>query len=245
MSSKKKAVNVHVPKLKTVTLTATLLGMSGLYCHRMSAKAKRELLIGGRKKTAADKLKLKHHPREEFRDSMHVMPGLFPDTDVVFPAMAIKQAMATAALSVPGLYKTDVQRMVYIPAEWIPIYGIPLLRMDVVRMANQARTPDIRTRAYFSTWGTELDIQFASPGFTKTAIASLLGNAGIVAGIGDNRQEKGNGAFGTFELVNTLPSELRDIDRQREAIETPLLANEETAELMAVFDAEVADRDIG
>ena len=72
---KKKAASasdlrVRVPKLQLKRDKFSILGLSGLYCHRMTQKAANDLLLGGRKKTAAEKVKIKHHPREEFRASM-------------------------------------------------------------------------------------------------------------------------------------------------------------------------------
>ena len=53
-------------------VTIPLVGTSGLYCHRMSAKAKHQLMLGGKRKTMAEKAQLKHDPIAEFHDSMHV-----------------------------------------------------------------------------------------------------------------------------------------------------------------------------
>lgn len=222
----------------------TLLGSTGLFCHRMSAKAKQQLMLGGRKKTAAERLELKHDPRAEFRSSMHVIPGTFDDTDVVFPAMALKSAMATAALVVAGVKKTDVQRLIYLPEEMVPIYGVPRLRMDITRSADINRTPDVRTRAFFPEWATQVRVMFTRPQLSVNAVAALLQNAGLVCGIGDFRQEKGKGSFGTFSIVpsEALPESLLDIDAQRAAIETPQPANIESAELLAEFDAAVEAR---
>ena len=58
------------------------------------------------------------------------------------------------------------------------------------------RTPDVRTRPYFPTWGSQITIRFVKPYLTKTAILTLLNNAGIVAGVGDSRQRKGREALG-------------------------------------------------
>ena len=247
MPASPKSAEIVVPTIERETITVGLVGDTGLYCHRMSAKAKRQLMIGGRKKSAAERLELKHDPRTEFADSMHVDNEGFhltpdhPPSHVKFPSMAIKSAMGTAALAVAGIRKTDVQRLVFLPDEWVPIYGIPRLRMDITRSADINRTPDVRTRAYFERWGTMVRIRFAKPALSKKAIVALLVNAGMMCGIGDNRQEKGKGSYGTFS-VGELAPELLDSKAQWEAIQKPLPANEETAELMQEFDAEVEAR---
>ena len=239
----KSAGQIVIQMMETELITVRLIGLTGLYCHRMSAKAKRQLMLGGRKKTAAERLQLKHHPREEFVDSMHVEKGFHPHTHVKFPSMAVKAAMATAALQVEGIRKTDVQRLVYLPDEWIPIFGIPRLRLDITRSADIAKTPDVRTRAYFAEWATEVRIRFTRPALNSQAIIALLANAGIMCGIGDYRQEKGKGNFGTFEyLPGDVPEGLRDVEAQWEAIANPLPQNEESAELLAEYDGEIEGR---
>ena len=144
-------------------VTIPLVGTSGLYCHRMSAKAKHQLMLGGKRKTMAEKAQLKHDPIAEFHDSMHVRPGMFEGTDIVFPAMALKSAMATAALMVDGVKKTDVHRLVYIEDEFVPVYGVPRIRMDITRSADINKTPDVRTRAYLPRVGYADNRRFCSP----------------------------------------------------------------------------------
>ena len=239
----KKEDAILIERVKMETIPIKLVGMTGLYCHRMSAKAKRQLMIGGQKKTRAERIELKHQPRDEFRDSMHIHEGYHEYTHVKFPSMAIKSAMATAALSVAGVRKADVQRLVFFPDEWVPIFGVPRLRMDITRSADIGKTPDVRTRAYFPEWGTELLIQYVKPVLTPKAIVSLLYNAGIMCGIGDFRQEKGKGSYGTFEPTNDpWPESMTDPDAQWDAIQNPVPDNEESAELLEEFDLEVEAR---
>ena len=240
--AKAKEVGIVVDTVQRERVTVQLIGTSGLYCHRLAAKAKKQLMLGGRKKDSTERQELKHDPIEEFRDSMHIRPGMFAGTDIVFPAMALKSAMATAALVVAGIRKTDVQRLVYIPSEFVPIYGVPRVRMDIVRSADINKTPDVRTRAYFREWATEIEIEFVRPVLSTTAIMALLYNAGVVCGIGDFRQEKGKGSYGTFAPDNTIPAELLDIEAQRAALTDPQPDNEDAEELIGEFDEAVAAR---
>ena len=46
---------------------------------------------------------------------MYVDKGWHPNSHVRFPAMALKSAMGTAALATPGIRKTDVSRLVFMP----------------------------------------------------------------------------------------------------------------------------------
>ena len=240
--AKSASTTIKIPAVKQETCTVSLSGTSGLWCHRMGSKAKHTLLIGGRRKTAAERSVLKHDPVNEFMDSMHIFEDRNEHTRIFFPAMALKSAMSTAALVVPGIYKTDVQRLVYLPDEWIPIYGVPQLRMSVTRSADARRTPDIRTRAFFPRWATDLTIKYVRPNLTKTAVLALLANAGIVCGIGDFRQEKGKGSYGTFKPVISIDRDLFDMDAQRAALEQPIIEDPETRVLMRQFDLEVENR---
>lgn len=242
MAKKETTLEISIQRIKQGQLNARILGTMPLYLNAMSAKAQRSLLLGGGKKTAAEKLQMKHDPEQEFRDScykIHTGPTL-----LCMPAAAIKSAMATAALVTPGMKKTDVQRLVFMPQQMIPIWGKPYLKMDVVRSADMARTPDIRTRAFLPQWCAEVVIQFATPNLSAVSVVSLLANAGVVAGIGDFRQEKGRGSFGTFEPIteeanadfDALMSQGRDV--QQHALDNPEMADEATQELMGMVHIE-------
>ena len=71
----------------------------------------------------------------------------------------------------------------------------------------------------------------------------MLLNAGMVCGVGDFRQEKGKGSFGTFApTAEDIPPHLLDLNAQLEAMKTPTAATQETLELMREFDLEVESR---
>ena len=242
MPKKQENEVITIPALEMKQITISLVGITGLFVNRMTAKAKRQLLIGGRPKTAAERAKIKHDPRAEFREAMFVDEGWHEHSHVRFPAMAIKNAMGTAALSTPGIRKTDVSRLVFMPAQHVPIFGIPALHMGVMRSADIKRTPDIRTRPYFPRWGTQVTIRYSTLVLSQQSILTLLNNAGTICGIGDERQEKGKGSAGTFEVANSIPAELLDRDTQWSAIENPQPYDAETAELLKAVDEEMAAR---
>ena len=62
-----KSDTLQIDALKQGRVTLRLVGSTGLYFNAMSAKAKRTLLIGGGKKTSAEKRELKHDPEAEFK----------------------------------------------------------------------------------------------------------------------------------------------------------------------------------
>ena len=233
-----------IDALKQGRVTMRIIGSTPMYYNAMSVKAKRSLLIGGGKKTAAEKKEIKHDPETEFRDSVYkTRTG---PTLLAFPAAGIKNGMATAALVTDGVKKTDVQRLIFLPQEKISIWGRPYLRMDVVRSADMNRTPDIRTRAFLPRWCAEIDIAFVTPNLSIHSIGSLVNNAGLVSGLGDFRQEKGKGSYGTFRLVSAeedeaLWQELTTTearDAQEAALAEPETHDDETRELWAMLRQE-------
>lgn len=242
---KAEAGTLQIDALKQGRVTLRMIGTTPLYFNAMSAKAKRTLLIGGGKKTAAERKELKHDPEQEYRDSVYRQPT--GDTLLCFPAPGVKGAMSTAALETPGVTKTSVQRLIFLPQQKINVWGKPFLKMDVVRSADMNKTPDVRTRAFLPRWCAEVDIAFVTPTLSAHAVVSLLQNAGVIVGIGDFRQEKGRGSYGTFAvsgqnmgewqgLWDEITAEDRDI--QQAAMDAPEYADDDTADLMEMMTDE-------
>ena len=240
---------LHIDALKQGRVTLKLIGVTPFYFNAMSVKVKRDLLLGGGRKTAAEKRSIKHHPEQEFRDSVYRMPD--GPTLLGFPAPGVKGAMATAALETAGVTKSSVNRLVFLPEQKIKIWGKPFLKMDVVRSADMNKTPDVRTRAYLPRWCSEIDIAFIAPTLSVHSIVSLLSNAGVVCGLGDFRQEKGKGSCGTFAVAGEGLGEWADYwlevtaegrEVQEAALADPETADDETAELLAFYTDEVQRR---
>jgi hypothetical protein len=158
--------------------------------------------------------------------------------------------MCTAALETPGLTKTSTQRLLFMPGDHFNLYGTPQLKMDVVRSADINKTPDIRTRCYLPKWGAEIEVQFIIPQFSVSAIVALLCNAGVLIGVGDFRQEKGKGAYGSFRVLGEgeKDKEWDDLVKhhgrmaQLAALSKPEYADKDTEDLMEFFHSEVKRR---
>lgn len=249
MAVKKAETGLAIEALKQGRVTLRMIGSTPLYFNAMSAKAKRSLLIGGGKKTAAEKKELKHDPEQEYRDSVYTLSG--GPTLLGFPAPGVKGAMSTAALETAGVTKTSVQRLIFLPEQKIKVWGKPYLKMDVVRSADMARTPDIRTRAFLPRWCAEVDIAFVQPTLSAHSVVSLLSNAGAIVGIGDFRQEKGRGSYGTFSVAGDDLGDLADYwaeitaegrDVQAAAILNPECADADTEALMEMLEDERSRR---
>lgn len=240
------ATTMEIHALKQGRIKLRMIGQTPMYFNSMGAKAWRDLLVGGGKKTAAEKKNIKHNPEQEFRDSVYKKST--GDTYLCFPAAGVKGAMATAALETEGIKKTSVQRLIFLPESQIQVWGKPYLKMDIVRSADMNKTPDVRTRAYLPNWCAEVDIKFVTPTLSAFSIVSLLQNAGTIVGIGDFRQEKGRGSYGTFsvassedmgdqqEIWDDITQEAREV--QELAMEYPECADDQTRELMQFIQEE-------
>jgi hypothetical protein len=206
------------------------------------------LLLPAGRKTAADKaVSLKHDPIAEFRDSVYRLSAPGP-TLLGLPAPAFKGAMASAALDIPGTRKAEIGRLCWVMGQTVALYGVPELLMSVVRSADIGRTPDIRTRAIFPRWACIIEVAFITPRLTEVAIGNLLAAAGVLAGVGDFRQEKGKGNFGQFRLADQTDQELVEVmetgglAEQKAALANPKCFDLETEGLLSWYESEVLRR---
>jgi hypothetical protein len=237
---------VQIHTIKQGLLKLRIIGDTPMYFNSMGSKAMRDLLVGAQRKTAAEKREIKHNPEKEFRETMYRQKD--GKTMLYFPSTGIKKGLATAALETAGITKANVNRLIYIPEAKIDIWGKPYLKMDVVRAADMNRTPDIRTRAYLPRWCSEVTIKYCTPTFNAQGVISLLANSGMICGLGDNRQEKGNGSFGSFSVYSAedmgegqgLWDEIvaEGLEVQELAYEYPECYDHETQELMDFLNEE-------
>ena len=243
-----KAQTIDIKPLQRKSIKVRIIGETEMFQNRMAQKAMQTLLVGGQKKGKADRAAIKHDPIAEFRNSAEMLPD--GPTALGLRVVAVKAAMCTAALETEGMTKTGTQRLLFMPGDHVPLYGTPLLRMDIVRSADINRTPDVRSRAFLPKWGAEIEIKFIVPQLSSTGVVSLLSNAGVLVGLGDFRQEKGKGAYGSFRVITTdeKDDEWDDLIKnhgrkaQEAALADPQFANAETAELMEFFFGEVRRR---
>lgn len=252
-TSKKKPdtenVSIDIVQITRESVTFNLLGQTPIIMEAMSAKAKQILLMGGQKKNAAQKAStLKHDPLTEFRESAYLMDDPREPTALYIPATAFKSAMVEVCGLLPGVVKKHVNQLVWVKGEKVPVYGIPKLRMDVVRSSDMKRTPDVRTRLTIPDWACSITMQFYSPQMKAKSAASLIANAGITMGIGGFRAEKGKGNYGTWECVDKSdPGFARIVteggrEAQLEALENPACYDIETERMLTDFFDEAANR---
>lgn len=239
------AAEISVLEIKQGEIEFCVLGQSPLIYNAVSQKAKRELLYPKGRKTAADKAgSLKHDPLAEYRNSVYRMLGDKPKSRLYFPAIGFKASMATAALDLPGVAKSQIGRLVYVVGEKIEVYGVPKLFMAITRSADMNRTPDVRTRAILPEWACRVRVRFVKPIIREQVIINLLAAAGVTVGVGDFRQEKGKGSYGQFALVSESDADFKRIvaqgacKAQDEALLEPEYHDAETEELFKWFGEE-------
>lgn len=197
----KKDDTIDVVEIKQGKLVCNVLGTSPLVLNAMSAKVKQGLLSPAKKNAAEKASTLKHNPEEEFRASAYRATEKDAPTRILFKAVAFKAALADAAKDMPGAAKAQVGRLTYVNGDYVSIYGVPQLWMEVTRQADMNRTPDIRTRAILPQWACQISLTYISTILKEITVGRLLAAAGIMRGVGDGRPEKGKMSYGQFELV--------------------------------------------
>lgn len=234
---------VVIEELRTEAASFWVVGTTPLIYHAMPLKAMRELLMPKGRKTAAEKAQsLKHDPYTEFADSTYRTLDDKGPTRLLIPSTCFKAAVCHAALEVPGATKAQVGRLIWVEGDYIPLYGIPKLFMQVVRSSDFNKTPDVRTRAIMPEWACNVRIRFVRPTMTAITVARLLAAAGLIMGIGDFRQQKGQGNFGQFVVVDEADAKkiiaTGGLKAQDAALKKPVCYDRQTEELLAWFDKE-------
>jgi hypothetical protein len=249
MAVKKSDVTIDVMELNMGTITFRIRGTTPLIFNRMSQKGIQDLVLPPRKKNQAEKAStLKHNPLEEFRASPYMNRD--PDRPALFhlPAGMFKGALSSAAKDIPGATKAQIGRLCSVTSTQIDAYGVPMIKADVVRMADINRTPDVRFRCVLPEWACEVTIRHVRNLVSANAIANLLAAAGVIIGVGDYRSEKGKGDFGQFALVDADDADWHRIveeqgrSAQIQAMDNPSYYDEETREICQWFFEEVERR---
>jgi len=237
---------ISIAPIDTGVVNLAIIGNTPLYHHAMAEKARRTLLLGGGKKTSAEKAaNVKHDPVEEYRASCYKIADDTAPTLIAMPAPAFKGVMRTAALDLPGTKRTEIGRLCWIQGYSVGIYGVPRLSMSVVRSADMARTPDIRTRAVMTEWACVISVSYVKPKLNQTSVVNLIAAGGITCGIGDWRQEKGSGSHGQFRIVGPNDKDFERILKnggraaQQQALAEPECYDAETEDLFAWYEAEI------
>lgn len=241
--------SITILEIQQEQLHVYLVGTEPIICNRVSEKAARQLLLpSGKKDETTKRTTLKHVPLDEFRASPYTLDNDRAPTLLAALSVWFKKSMMVAALDTPGVKKAQIGRLVRVEGERIPMFGIPELRMDIVRSADIGRTPDVRTRATVRQWAVALTITYPTPLLRQHSVQNLLAIAGKFSGAGDGRTEKGWGNYGSFRLASVDDPELKKIlatggrAAQIEAMNVPKFYDDETEALFNWYMTEVAER---
>jgi hypothetical protein len=247
MKKPKESASVHVDTILNVTkgvIDVQVVGDMPLICNRLSEKARHELLFpAGRRNQVERAITLKHDPYEEYRQSPYRLAD-DADTAIGMVSAAFKKSIMAAALDLPGTNKAQMGRLVWVRGQYVPVFGVPQILLSAVRNSDQNHTPDIRSRAILPRWACSLTLEFVEPLITREAVVRCLAAAGLYIGVGDWRNEKGAGTFGSFRLVSAMDAEFQDIvttgrrSEQLAALNDPMPYDLETTELLGWFDTE-------
>lgn len=243
--AKSQDVTIEIIEVQKGTIPFHILGTTPLILHRLSEKAKYELLYPSTKKKGGPRTTLKHNPIEEYRSAPYCDLNPKAPTLIQHLSAAFKAAIRNASLDIPGTSKREIGRLCWVEGERLPIYGIPRLIMSAVRSSDMNRTPDIRTRAIMAQWATTIHVTFVKPQLNESGITHLVAAAGMTQGIGDWRTEKGAGTFGSFKIVDADDPDFMEVVRtggrkaQERAMDVPDFHDLESEELFRWFEREV------
>jgi hypothetical protein len=249
MPAAKKSAELNVESVQSDQLELAALGRTPLIMNRMAAKARRQLLLpAGRMTQAERRTSFKHDPVAEYRDSVLRMPAPNAPTLLGIRASAFKGAMKIAALDLSGASKAQIGRLLWCEGDTLPLYGVPKLFMEITRSADIAKTPDVRTRAIIPEWCCLVTISFVVPLLRPNSVANLMAAAGMTAGVGDWRPEKGSGNYGQYQVVDPDDERVKAImatgqrQAQQDAMDDWQAYDPETTELMDWYLAEFERR---
>lgn len=210
-ASKTPGEAINIKRLARSSFNVFLVGETPLIVHAWSQKAKLELLKKHMQQITVREAK---DPEDHFLRSIYRME----DGQYGFPVVGVKEAMATSASDLDGVFKTQIYRNVFVtgkrgfqaaafadlksPIELAELFSPnpPAIREDMVRLSGRERTPDLRYRAEFWPWCLRLSIGYIDDFISAESILNLLHHAGFRVGLGEWRQEKG-GNSGAFHVA--------------------------------------------
>lgn len=194
------APQINVTRVPTKTIVVPVVGTAPLIVHRFSEKAKLQML------QAMQGVKTPKQPKDpdaEYEASMYRTD----DGGYGFPVIAYKAATVSGArLYGKGVTMTQLRQAMFFDAplskaagniKLAKIKGEPHKREDVTRV-GQGGT-DLRYRAEFPEWSTDLVVTFVPSLLTLESVVGLIDAGGMSVGVGEWRPEK-RGDYGTYQI---------------------------------------------
>jgi hypothetical protein len=217
-----------------------LVGDTPLITHAWSEKARREMLQKQVKATKSGKEA--RDPQADFVSSLYDMG----DGGYGFPATGIKNCILSAAHKDKGIARSAVMSALWINAEMVRtrpalagaicdmplvrIYsGDPEMREDPVNLGKGLnKIASLAYRGQFTVWAMRVTGRFNPTVLTPEALAFLIQEAGMSAGLGEWRNEK-KGMFGAFHLADAQEERAWDEFASGKAASPPLPISYRTA----------------
>lgn len=213
-TKKEKVTNVDIPEMNLQTFTLKIIGDTPLISHSWSQKAKMEILNKHLQKAKTGREI--RRPMVEFADSLYwltekpdfngltdeqardVLSEVIPKSKFGFPTSAFKAAAIDAGYQQNVLgKKTTARGAILVLGEFAELHGVPTPREDITRIAKGGT--DLRYRAEFKTWSTELTIRFNAGAISLEQVVHLFKLGGFANGVGDWRPAR-DGSFGMFHI---------------------------------------------
>jgi hypothetical protein len=190
--SKAEETPMQLPVLNIKKAEIWLIGTSELIQHKWSGKAKKEMLDKQMGKATAGKQP--KNPEQDYQEATyHDGKGGYQ-----FPAVAFKSAAVTACTSLgKSITKVAARQAFHIYDEFVPIFGEPHMREDMVKIGMG--TADLRYRPGFRKWGSKFVVHYNANVLTCEQVVQLFNMAGFAVGVGEWRPEK-NGQYGLFAI---------------------------------------------
>jgi hypothetical protein len=208
------ASSFRIQQPQTASVALEVAGTSELIQNNFSQKAVEQML---RKHMGFSVTREKKKPREVIEQATIYNT----EKRVCIPPTAFKKAMLTASAQVKTFKKTQLRIALFVEGSSIPItYDKMVPRMDMVRTAGMARTPDVRFRPSFHGWKARIVVKF-SDALSVESVVDLLNRAGDV-GVGEWRPEK-DGTFGKFRVVRNIV-DVKELEQVRAECAIPLVA---------------------
>lgn len=194
------AAQITVEKIGTETMIVPLVGTAPLIVHRFSEKAKLQMLQAMQ---GVKTPKVAKDPEAEYEASRYRTD----DGGDGFPVIAFKAATVSGArLYGKAVTMTQLRQAMFFDAplsktagniKLARIDGTPHMREDVTRVGNGGT--DLRYRAEFIEWSTQLVVTYVPNLLTQESVLGLIEAGGMSVGVGEWRPEK-RGDYGTFTL---------------------------------------------
>lgn len=184
-TASKSETDILIPEIKTAFIQVRISGTTALICHRFSEESQQA--IEARQQGEAKIKKPPRNPEQECAAACYRNT----DGDYAFPASGIKRAIVTAGQRFAGEKSTELNGVLNIPQELIPIIGdSPRMRADRVVLSGPSRVSSIAYRPEFLHWAMVVPIAYVDNFISADQIINLLRIAGFSVGIGDWRVEK-------------------------------------------------------